>query len=346
MPFSTYEFLFAFFVFLSPAFAGYVFAGYFEQRSFANKLIFLLVLTGGALDFHAMPVAPGRAHASEASSDEKSATSPIRDAVNQNTPGQSDGYPVGVPGHFAWYRGSHKPPGASAPPPDFTAVTGWGQVYPKVAAPKYTDPEGRIVIADAKTYVHLSVTREWILVQDQSAHGIAGAYFVSDFKPRPAPPLNLSTQPDGSVVIGYPKPGYNNHFWVIDRGTYPAGSVDGVYVQMDMRVSDPNMKFVANVGADWWRDASAVFLRSFVNNPGAGMSNWIELSTDWTTLYFYSWSTDRLLTDPPPPLAETKSSPTVVRRRASSWPTYLPDRRGDSPIIVPSPTSRVASHPR
>ena len=153
-------------------------------------------------------------------------------------------------------------------------------------------------------------------------------------------------QPDGSVVIGYPKPGYNNHFWVIDRGTYPAGSVDGVYVQMDMRVSDPNMKFVANVGADWWRDASAVFLRSFVNNPGAGMSNWIELSTDWTTLYFYSWSTDRLLTDPPPPLNETKSSPTVVRRRASNSPTYLPDRRGDSPIIVPSPTSHVTSHPR
>ena len=110
MPFSTYEFLFAFFVFLSPAFAGYVFAGHFGQRTFANKLAVLLVLTGGALDFHAMVGAPVRTHASEASSDEKTATSPIMDAINQNTPGQSDGYPVGVPRHFAWYRGSHKPP--------------------------------------------------------------------------------------------------------------------------------------------------------------------------------------------------------------------------------------------
>ena len=151
-----YEFLFAFFVFLSPAFAGYVFAGHFGQRTFANKLPVLLVLTGGALDFHAMVGAPVGTRTSEASSDEKTATSPIMDAINQNA-GQSDGYPVGVPRHFAWYRGSHKPPVPALRLPDFTAVTGWGE-YPKVAAPKYTDPEGSIIIANAKTYVHLSVT--------------------------------------------------------------------------------------------------------------------------------------------------------------------------------------------
>ena len=106
------------------------------------------------------------------------------------------------------------------------------------------------------------------------------------------------------MVIRTPPPGYNAHFWIIDRGTYAAGRVDGVYVQMDVKTSDPNMKFVANVGADWWRDASAEFVQSFANNPGAGMSNWVELSTQWSTLRFYSWSTPTLVSDPPPPLAE------------------------------------------
>jgi hypothetical protein len=334
MPCSPHEFLFVFLV-LPLAFAMYV-----GQRLFERKPVLLFLLTGAVLAFSAVPEGPALANPAQEPNN-KTKTSPILDAIGQNTPGQSEGYPVGVPRSFAWYRGSHKPPGASAPPSNFTAVTGWGQVYPKAAAPKYTNPEGSIVIANAKTYVHLSGTGEWILVQDQAAHGIAGSHFPSDFKAAPAPPMNLSTQPDGGVAIGYPKAGYNIHFWVVDRGTYPAGSVDGVYVQMDMRVSDPNMKFVANVGADWWRDASAVFLRSFVNNPGAGMSNWIELSTDWTTLHFYSWNTTRLLKEPPPPLAETKSSP--LRRSASNSPTFLPD---DNPTVIPSPTSPVVRHLR
>jgi hypothetical protein len=133
------------------------------------------------------------------------------------------------------------------------------------------------VIANAKTYVHLNTTREWLLVQDQSASGIGGGQFAADFKRTPALPLKLSTQQDGSVVIGTPPPGYNAHFWIIDRGTYAARSVDGVYVQMDVKTSDPNMKFVANVGADWWRDESAKFVQNFANNPGVGMSNWVEL---------------------------------------------------------------------
>lgn len=267
---------------------------------------------------------------------DKKTISPILDAIDQNTPGQSQGYPFGVPRNYAWYRGSHKPPGASSPPSDFTAVTGWGQVYPKAGAPEYTNPDGGIVVANAKTYVHLSGTCEWILIQDQSAHGIAGDHFVSDFKPKPAPPMKLSTQPDGSVAIGFPPVGYNNHFWIIDRGTYPAGSVDGVYVEMDMKINDASMKFVANVGADWWRDASSTFLRNFANNPGAGMSNWVELSTDWSTLRFYSWSTHRLLMNPPPPLAETAPTPRDVRPRATASPCSLPNRRADHPLIVPS----------
>jgi len=53
----------------------------------------------------------------------------------------------------------------------------------------------------------------------------------------------LNAQPDRSVVIGAPPVGYNDHFWPTKRGTYAAGSVNGVYVQMDIRTNDPNMSF-------------------------------------------------------------------------------------------------------
>jgi hypothetical protein len=247
--------------------------------------------------------------------------SPMRDAVTQNTPGNSEGYAVGVPRNFAWYCGYYRPTAGNVPPPDFTAVTGWGQIYPKEGAPTYMDSKGSVTIANAKTYVHLSNTREWILVQSQAETPIAGGHFVADFAGNAAREMKVRALPDGSVVLGSPPTGYNNHFWVAKRGAYPAGSVDGVYVQMDMRTNDPNIRLVANVGADWWRNPTAGYVDGFTNNPGAGMSNWVELSTAWSTLRFYSWSTSKLRANPPPPLDQTE--PAVTRRPNNSSPCRL-----------------------
>lgn len=251
-------------------------------------------------------------------------TSPMRDAVIQNTPGHSEGYAAGVPKSFAWYCGSYKPASGIAPPSDFTAVTGWGQIYPRVGAPK--NPNGTITIANAKTYVHLSNSREWVLVQNQAEASIAGGHFVADFAGNAAREMKVNASSDGSVVLGIPPIGYNNHFWVAKRGTYPAGSVDGVYVQMDMKTDDPTIKLVANVGADWWRNSTARYVDGFANNPGAGMSNWVELSTAWSTLRFYSWSTSKLRANPPPPLDQKES--TITRRRANTLARCLPGSQG------------------
>jgi hypothetical protein len=51
------------------------------------------------------------------------------------------------------------------------------------------------------------------------------------------------------------------------------------------------------------------------------MSNWVELSTQWSTLRFYSWSTAQLRADPPPPLADSllETKPTSTRRRAKHF---------------------------
>src|SRR5262249_36589691 len=63
---------------------------------------------------------------------EFSIESPLVDAILQNTRGYSEGYPLGVPRNYKWCGGSYK--SNAAPPDDFTAVVGWGQVYPKVGA--------------------------------------------------------------------------------------------------------------------------------------------------------------------------------------------------------------------
>ena len=48
-------------------------------------------------------------------------------------------------------------------------------VYPKAGAPAHASPGGSITVANAKTYVHLNASREWVLVQDQATDEIAGA---------------------------------------------------------------------------------------------------------------------------------------------------------------------------
>lgn len=244
-------------------------------------------------------------------------TSRLVDAVVQNTPGYSDGYPEGVPATYAWCGGSYRPPGNRAPPPDFTAVTGWGQVYPARGSAAYTGQTPVIEIANSQTFVHLKGRSEWTLVQDQARTPLAGAHFVSDFAENHAIEMVNRRGPNGRTAIGAPPVGYNSHFWIYTRGTYDAASVDGVYVQMDMRTIDAQLNVVANVGADWWRDASAAFEDGFANNPGAGMSNWLVLSPRWSTLRFYSASRDAFVAAPPPPLRQHQSIdiPAPIKRR-------------------------------
>jgi hypothetical protein len=282
-------------------------------RAYLEVLVGIVVLS--AVSFYvALGLLSGK-NSVPPPSGEITTVTPMADAILQNTPGQSEGYASGVPEDYEWCAGSYKPAGSSTPPSDFTAVTGKGQVYPEAGTYAYSSPNGSITIANAKTYIHLGTTREWVLVQDQATDGIAGDHFFADYSPSPAKQMRLEAQPDHSVVIGAPPAGYNDHFWPNKRGTYAAGSVDGVYVQLEMRTTAPNMKLVASIGADWWRDADAGVGRDFANTSGAGMSNWVKLSTEWSILRFYSGSTAQLRAEPPPPLAGLETKPTIIRRR-------------------------------
>jgi len=220
----------------------------------------------------------------------------LQEALRQNSVGHSEGTPRGVPSGYAWYEGVYK--AAAAPPAGFSSVTAWGQVYEDSGEPASSVAAAKVQVANAKTYVHLKSTGEWLLVQDQPQTGIAGGFFRTDFAGQSALSMPVTKSADGTATFAAPPAGYNNHFWPTARGTFAANNVDAVYVQMDMRVTDPGVNLVGQVGADWWRSSSAPFVHGFSNNPTAGTANWIDLSTEWRTLSFTS-SNAILQADPP-----------------------------------------------
>jgi hypothetical protein len=232
----------------------------------------------------------------------------LSEAIHQNTPGNSQGQPLGLSWdtgfwlHPASGRGVTWGPVATAPPSDFSAVTGWGQVYQEAGAPVSPNAASDTVqIANFTTYVHLT-SGTWVKVQDQAQSGVGGAHYVADFSSGVTIPWTQQTLSDGSVSFDAPPSGYNDHFWPGARGTYTPGTVDGVFVAADMKTNDPSANLVAQLGADWWRDASAQYAKvngQDVNNPGVGGNNWTKLTTQWQTLYFTNLSPQQLEADPP-----------------------------------------------
>ena len=245
--------------------------------------------------------------------------STLTDAIYQNTAGNSQGYPLGVPTSWNWYQG-WSPDGQLAPPSNFTAVTGWGQVYPQAGAPADSNSNASVQIANFQTYVHLT-SGAWVEVQNQSTDSIAGAHFLADFSGNSSVAWNETTLSDGSVSVDAPQNGYNDHFWPGARGTYAPGTVDGVFVEASMKTNDPNANLVADLGADWWRDSSAPFVDGFSNNPGAGSSDWVKLTTEWKTLSFTSLSPQQLQADPPPGLQTVSPPATTPTSPPATTPT-------------------------
>lgn len=235
----------------------------------------------------------------------------LSDIIKQNTLGQSEGFPAGVPTSYDWYKG-WAGYGMETPPATFTAVEGWGQVYQQAGQPAISNPSAFVHVANAKTYVHIKETNQWVLVQDQAQTPIAGGHFVTDFAGNGGYAMNVTSLAGGGNAFVAPPNGYNDHFWYRSRGTFAAGTVDGVYVQMDMRVTDPNLNLVASIGADWWRNASAPYLQDHSNNPAVGSNNWVELSSQWRTVGYYSMSTAEFQADLPPPLRGVVQTPPVT----------------------------------
>ncbi|MCP1829397.1 MULTISPECIES: hypothetical protein [Bradyrhizobium] len=256
----------------------------------------------------------------------------LDDVITQNTTGNSEGFPLGVPSSYSWYSGRNG--GGGTPPAGFSAITGWGQIYPEVGQ---TVNPGSVDIANFETWVHLT-SGGWVKVQDQDTSSLGGAHFTADFVGNANIAWNQTTNADGSVSVDAPTSGYNDHFWPGgSRGTYTPGTIDGVFVTASMKVDNPNEHYVANIGADWWRDATAGYVYQngvFVNNPGVGMSNWVDLTTSYKQLYFTTMNATQLQGDLPPPLQGASSPATPTQPTTPTTPTTPTD-----PTIPAQPTT-------
>jgi hypothetical protein len=222
-------------------------------------------------------------------------------ALEQNTRVNDTVHPYDVPSSFGFAGGAVQN-GDPAPPGNFTAVTGWGVLYPEAGTNTATDTQANVAISNMQTWVHLK-TGGWVQVQSQTRDGIGGAHYHADFS-GDSSGWNETQTGSNSVSVDAPQGGYNDHFWQGSRGTYAPGSIDGVYVTANESVNNPDAKVVAQLGADWWVNADAQFVSGFVNNPSPGMSNFEELSTQPKALYYIS-DPSLLTTDPPPGLARS-----------------------------------------
>jgi hypothetical protein len=230
----------------------------------------------------------------------------LSEVIYQNTPGNSQGYPEGL----SWDTGVHGTTTLTPAPAGFSAVAGWGVVYPEAGAPVSPNAASNTVqIQNFTTYVHLT-DGTWVKVQDQSQIGISGAHYVADFSGNANIPWNEQTLSDGSVSVDAPPVGYNDHFFPSARGTFTPGTVDGVLVEADMKTNDPSANLVAQIGADWWLSSTAPYVDGFANNPGVGANDWTKLTTEWQTLYYSSISPQQLEADPP---AHLRSNPQLRR---------------------------------
>jgi hypothetical protein len=222
----------------------------------------------------------------------------MQEAIVQNTRRNNQAHPAGVPKSWPWYYGKSGRSTAVPAPKDFSAVTGWGIIYPEEGQSS-AHSSAEIIISGLATYLH-STSGGWVEAQNQAKDAINGGHFAADFSGNVSTPLAIKTLPDRSAEIDAPPSGHNDHFWLAIRGLFEPGSVDGVFVTAKIKVSDLNSNLIGALGADWWKNSSAKFEAGFSNNPGVGQSNFVRLKPEWQTLYFYSITTQQLQADPPP----------------------------------------------
>jgi DNA-binding CsgD family transcriptional regulator len=225
----------------------------------------------------------------------------LAEAVRQNTRRYGKEKPAGVPRSWSWYNGKNGAISASAAPPGFSAMTGWAIVYPIDGLP---NTNSHIVIRNFASYVRLT-SGQWVKVQDQATMPMEGSHFHADFSGTSIPLLINEILPDNSWQIDSPPPAYNDHFWPKARGRFTPGTVDGVFVEMDIRMDSPDAYLIAAAGADYWIDgpSGTTGPGDSPTNRGIGTGNFTKLTTRWQTLYYYSLSRQQLEANPPPPLA-------------------------------------------
>jgi hypothetical protein len=217
----------------------------------------------------------------------------INTIIAQNTP-FSPAYPSrpqGVPTYWSWYNGRSV---QNAVTPNCSAIAAWGAVFPIKGAAR--NGFGKLETRWHRAWVHRKAGG-WQLAQAVGTNfkTEAGA-FRANFAGNAATKVEITQLlAQGGARMSLPLLGDCLHWWPAPRGVFNASAINWCYHQQDIRVTDARDQFCVQVGADWWRSATA----AYPDNPGAGGSNWVKLTTSWTTVGFFSCTATQFRSDLP-----------------------------------------------
>lgn len=91
-------------------------------------------------------------------------------------------------------------------------------------------------------------------------------------------------------------PGWANHGWIQDRGSYTSNTVDGCFSYMEARVDQTGDNHLINCGIDWWQNSGS----GTGTNTGEAESMWKRLTVNWTSVVCTALPLSLLQADPPP----------------------------------------------
>jgi hypothetical protein len=180
------------------------------------------------------------------------------------------------------------------PPQGWHALTGWGQIYCEEGKPVVA---GNFAIKNQQSWIRKK-DGTWVKSQDQATNKLYGSSYAGDFSGSATKWTPIDDPSDGSQYGPTPVASRNVHWYHNDRGSFDEGTVDAVFSCADCKVSNSSMNYIVNMGADWWENQSA----TMDVNPGAGMANWVKLTSEYRTCYFMSISEEEMRANPPPPL--------------------------------------------
>lgn len=229
------------------------------------------------------------------------ATRPINQ-FGYRSPVQHEMYPQGLPTAYSWYYGGESYMGEAArvPGDQWAAMTGFHVVYPRaVSAGGAGMPSVacNIFIRDYIYWAHLK-TGGWVLVQQVPPSIVQTGRFDGPQTGNQAYGLNPVNMGGGEFREPSPPLDFCNHGWPSARGSYAAGSIDGMFGYFRMRIDNAAGNYLASSGIDLWVSTDA----PFPQNTGYNLSAWKIVTTNFQYFTSTSMSEAALRADPPPPL--------------------------------------------
>ncbi|RMD82881.1 MAG: hypothetical protein D6815_08040 [Candidatus Dadabacteria bacterium] len=208
----------------------------------------------------------------------------------------------GVPLDFPWALGPFTTAGNN-PPSNFTALTGWGQVYE--AANGNRARNTRVQIRNFQAYVLSIQDGQWHLLQNPAA--VIGGAWREDFQGNVSVPADVRPEIDGgiSAKVGG---GYNFHFFPDTRASISPNDFGGVFVTTQARLilDDPSgrddrakARYLLNLGADYWIDLVTDF-QDFTTNVEVSQGRFRYVTTGWHWFNMTTLTDTELRQNPPP----------------------------------------------